>query len=169
MQARQRSSIRAKIAISNGLVAHFGVKFGVPAALRALSSTISNCTSGSSGLSRRVILHHARDLWNQRAKCDNVGPKLFVFLVGYLGITRVSCVRLGGGFLCCGSYTTCKCGKRRDTSENSLGKVWARAMFFIRAKIAISGDLVAYFGVRFGVSAALRALSSTNSVRTSDS
>ena len=32
---------------SEELVAHFGVKFGVSAALRALPSTNSNCTSDS--------------------------------------------------------------------------------------------------------------------------
>ena len=63
--------------VSSDLVARFGVKFDVSAALRALSSTDPNCTSDSQSLSRRVILHHARDLGNQRAKCDNVGPTLF--------------------------------------------------------------------------------------------
>ena len=58
-------------------MARFGVKFSVSAALRALSSTISDCTNDSQSLSRRVILHFARDLGNQRAKCDNIGPKLF--------------------------------------------------------------------------------------------
>mgnify|MGYP001294324641 CR=1 FL=1 len=67
-----------KIAISSELVAYFGAKFGVFAALRALSSTNSNCTSDSWSLSRRVILYHARDLGNQRAKCDNVGQKIFM-------------------------------------------------------------------------------------------
>ena len=55
----------------------FGVKFCVSVALRALSSSNSNCASDSQSLSRRVILHFARDLWNQRAKCDNIRPKLF--------------------------------------------------------------------------------------------
>ena len=64
--------------IPSDLVTHFGVKFGVSVALRALSSTNSNSTSDSQSLSRRVILYHARDLGNQRAKCDNVGPKLFM-------------------------------------------------------------------------------------------
>ena len=76
--AGPRFSICAKIAISSDLVAHFGVKFCVSVALRALSSTISNCTSDSYSLSRRVILYHARDLGNQRAKCDDIGPKLFI-------------------------------------------------------------------------------------------
>ena len=64
--------------ISNDLVACCGAKTGVSAALRALSGTNSNSTSDSQSLSRRVILYHARDLWKQRAKCDNVGPKLFI-------------------------------------------------------------------------------------------
>ena len=64
--------------ISSDLVAYLGVKFGASVALRALSSTNSNRTNESQSLSRRVILYHARDLGNQRAKCDNIGPKLFV-------------------------------------------------------------------------------------------
>ena len=59
-------------------MAYFGVKFGVSVALRALSSTNSGCTSDSQSLPRKVTLHHARDLGNQRAKCGNVGPKLFI-------------------------------------------------------------------------------------------
>ena len=38
---------KREIVISSGLVAHFGVKFGVAAALRALSGTNSGCTSDS--------------------------------------------------------------------------------------------------------------------------
>ena len=72
-----RFGILAEIAISSGLVAYFGAIFVPSAALRALLSTNSRSTSGSWSSSRRVILHHARDLGNQRAKCDIVGPKLF--------------------------------------------------------------------------------------------
>ena len=57
---------------------HFAAKFCVSSALRALSSTNLNFTRNSWSLSRKVILHHAQDLGNQRGKRGTVGPKLFV-------------------------------------------------------------------------------------------
>ena len=43
----QGSSYEQNVAILGDLVAHFGAKFGIFDVLRALPSTISNCTSGS--------------------------------------------------------------------------------------------------------------------------
>ena len=68
----------------------------------------------------------------------------------------------------CESYTIRKSENTRGVPENSLENLWVAARFVMRAKIAISSELVAYFGVKFGVSAALRALSGTNSNCTSD-
>ena len=69
----------------------------------------------------------------------------------------------------CESYTIRKSENTRGVPENSLEKVWGKVRSSIWAKIAISTDLVTHFGVKFGVSVALRALWSTNSNYTSDS
>ena len=61
------------------------VAFGVLVALRALSLSKSDSPSDSPGLFRRVILHFARDLGNQRAKCDNIRPKIFVLFGDIFG------------------------------------------------------------------------------------
>ena len=52
-----------------------------------------------------------------------LGQNYLWFLVGYLGITRVSCVRFGWGCLWCESYTIRKSENPRGAPENALEKV----------------------------------------------
>ena len=138
-----------------------------PAELRARSGANPNRTSDSQILCRNVILHPARDLWGQRAKCGTAWPIIFVNFGRLLGH--------GSGFVCSCSLglcqaralyepcATCKCGSTLDVPDNPLANLSWTNICGTQSGITILKDLVAHFGLKICVPAALCALPGANS------